>query len=176
MIRTSECVLRGHPDKFCDQIADRYLFEACRVDPEAYGQVEVAVWSDHVFLTGSTVTRERLDIDACNLVRTVGCEIGYSPGNAINAGRYHVHDHVCRILRDPREWTEHVNDQAVVIGWAGYDEEVAFLPPEHFLAHSLRVCLDEACGHERPLEGHGPDGKLLVRVDERPATARRRAW
>ena len=63
MIQTSECVLRGHPDKFCDQVADRVLLEAYRLDPRAYGQIEVAAWSDHVFLTGSTATREPLEID-----------------------------------------------------------------------------------------------------------------
>jgi len=51
MIRTSEAVLRGHPDKFCDQIADRILYHAYERDPEAYGQIEVAAWSDQVFLT-----------------------------------------------------------------------------------------------------------------------------
>jgi S-adenosylmethionine synthetase len=33
MIRTSEAVLRGHPDKFCDQVADRILYHACGLDP-----------------------------------------------------------------------------------------------------------------------------------------------
>jgi S-adenosylmethionine synthetase len=168
MIQTSECVLRGHPDKFCDQVADRVLLEAYRLDPRAYGQIEVAAWSDHVFLTGSTATREPLEIDFADLVRTVGNEIGYTPGNSIDANRYQVHDHVCRIVRDPREWTDHVNDQSIVIGWAGYDELVSYLPPEHFLAHSLRLALDEACAWGGGLEGQGPDGKLVVLVDERP--------
>ena len=175
MIRTSEAVLRGHPDKFCDQVADHILLEAYRRDPRAYAQVEVAVWSDHVFLTGSTVTREPLDCDFRDLVRDAGNQIGYTPGNSVDANRYLVHDHVCRLVRDPREWTDHVNDQAITIGWAGYDEAVAFLPPEHFLAHSLRVALDRACAFGGPLAGHGPDGKLVVRIDETPALGRRRA-
>ncbi|MEX1048593.1 MAG: methionine adenosyltransferase domain-containing protein [Akkermansiaceae bacterium] len=169
MIRTSEAVLRGHPDKFCDQIADRILYHAYKRDPEAYGQIEVAVWSDQVFLTGATVTREPLETVFADVVRTVGQELGYTPGNSIDANRYQVHDHICRQVRDPREWTRHINDQSIVIGWAGYDAATRFLRPEHFLAHTLRETLDAACVHDQPLEGHGPDGKIIVRIDETPA-------
>lgn len=169
MIRTSEAVLRGHPDKFCDQVADRILYHAYERDPEAYGQIEVAVWSDQVFLTGATVTREPLESVFADVVRTVGLETGYTPGNSIDANRYQVHDHVCRQVRDPREWTRHINDQAIVIGWAGYDAATRFLSPEHFLAHRLREALDAACAYGCQLEGHGPDGKLVVQLDETPA-------
>ena len=168
MIRTSEAVLRGHPDKFCDQVADRILYHAYERDPEAYGQIEVAAWSDQVFLTGATVTRQPLETVFADVVRTVGQETGYTPGNSIDANRYQVHDHVCRLVRDPREWTRHINDQSIVIGWAGYDALTRFLSPEHFLAHRLREALDAACSHGAPLEGHGPDGKLVVRIDESP--------
>ena len=169
MIRTSEAVLQGHPDKFCDQVADRILYHACLLDPEAYGQIEVAAWSDQVFLTGATVTREPLETVFADVVRTVGQEIGYTPGNSIDANRYQVHDHICRQVRDPREWTRHINDQAVVTGWAGYDRATCYLSPEHFLAHTLRKALDAACAFGGPLEGHGPDGKLIVHLAETPA-------
>ena len=33
---TSESVTRGHPDKVCDQIADRILDEVLRQDPESH--------------------------------------------------------------------------------------------------------------------------------------------
>ena len=175
MIRTSEAVLRGHPDKFCDQIADRILYHAYECDPDAYGQIEVAAWSDQIFLTGATVTREPLETVFANVVRTVGQEIGYTPGNSIDANRYQIHDHICRQVRDPREWTRHVNDQAIIIGWAGCDAATRFLSPEHFLAHTLREALDEACAYGNALQGHGPDGKLIVHLDETPALAGRPA-
>ena len=66
---------------------------------------------------------------------------------------------------DPTIWTRHVNDQAIVIGWAGYDDKVQYLPPEHFLALEFRTALWEACqGGE--LSRCGPDGKLIVRLRE----------
>jgi len=177
MIRTSEAVLRGHPDKFCDQVADRILYHAYELDPEAYGQVEVAAWSDEVFLTGAIVTRQPMETVFADLVRTVGQETGYTPGNSIDANRYRVHDHVCRHVRDPREWTRHINDQSIIIGWAGYDALTRFLSPEHFLAHRLREELDAACAYGGALERHGPDGKLIVRIDETPALrGRAAAW
>jgi S-adenosylmethionine synthetase len=52
-----------------------------------------------------------------------------------------------------------------VIGWAGYDDKVQYLPPEHFLALEFRTALWEACqGGE--LSRCGPDGKLIVRLRE----------
>jgi S-adenosylmethionine synthetase len=72
---------------------------------------------------------------------------------------------VCQFRVDPRTWTDHVNDQCIVIGWAGYDAKVAWLPPEHYLAHRLGDALARSCQNGR-LEGQGPDGKLLVRLRE----------
>ena len=59
MIRTSEAVLPGHPDKFCDLVTDAIVAECYAVDPVAYCQVEMSVWSDQVFLTGGTTTANR---------------------------------------------------------------------------------------------------------------------
>ena len=38
MIRVSEMVLPGHPDKFCDQVADAIIAECVAIDADAYGQ------------------------------------------------------------------------------------------------------------------------------------------
>jgi S-adenosylmethionine synthetase len=54
----SEVVLPGHPDKFCDQVADAVVAECYKADPRAYCQVEISVWCDQVFLTGGIATRE----------------------------------------------------------------------------------------------------------------------
>lgn len=165
MIRMSEVVLPGHPDRFCDQVADAVVAECYQADPRAYCQVEVSAWCDQVFLTGGLVTRAPLARDLASIVRAVGRDIGYVATNAIDADRYQVHDHVCQRREDPRTWTDHVNDQCIAVGWAGYDEKVAWLPPEHFLAHRLGAALATSCASGR-LRGQGPDGKLLVRVRE----------
>ena len=165
MIRTSEVVLPGHPDKFCDLAADAIVAACYRADARAYCQVEISAWCQRVFLTGGIATRAPLDRSLADIVRTVGRDIGYVEPNPLVAGRYEGDDAVCQSREDPRMWTDHVNDQCVAVGWAGYDARVGWLPPEHFLAHSLGAALSDSCRSGR-LRGQGPDGKLLVRVRE----------
>jgi S-adenosylmethionine synthetase len=165
MIRVSEFVLPGHPDKFCDAAADAIIGEVLKVDADGYGQVEMAVWSDQVFLTGGVCTRRPIPVDFAAIVVATGIAIGYTAGNHIDARKYKVTDAVCRVIDDPGKWTAHVNDQAICIGWAGYDARVDWLPIEHWLAREFRDALYASCKRGR-LKGQGPDGKLLVRVRE----------
>jgi S-adenosylmethionine synthetase len=165
MIRMSEAVLPGHPDKFCDAVAEAIVEECYKADERAYCQVEMSVWSDQIFLTGGIVTREPLPRELEEVVRKTGRAIGYVKGNAIDVERYEVQDHVCKLIRDPREWTDHVNDQCIATGWAGYDAKTDFLPLEHWLALRLKDDLFQSCRNGR-LKGQGPDGKVLVRVRE----------
>lgn len=102
------------------------------------------------------------------IVVQTGTAIGYTAGNWIDAQRYRVTDTVCRLVDDPRQWSDKVNDQSVVIGWAGYDERIGYLPPEHWLAHVLREALTDSCQNGF-LQGQGPDGKLMVRLREQSA-------
>jgi len=165
MIRLSEMVLPGHPDKFCDQIADAVISECVRIDKEAYGQVEVAVWSDRVWLSGGIVTKAAMDISIEDIVVETGRKVGYINGNYIDVEQYIVENTVCASIEDPTRWSHHVNDQSIVIGWAGYDARTHFLPPEHFIGHVFRDAIIDSCNGGL-LSGHGPDGKILVRVRE----------
>lgn len=165
MIRFSETVLPGHPDKFCDLVADAVVQEATRLDRDAYAQVEVGVWSDQMWISGGVAARVPFERSLEDIVSSVGQSIGLDKSNWIDASRYRIHSALCLEQRDPIAWSHHVNDQCVVSGWAGYDEKVVYLPPEHFLANALRDALYAAC-RKGPLEGHGPDGKLLVRMRE----------
>jgi S-adenosylmethionine synthetase len=169
MIRHAEAVLNGHPDKFCDLIADRIIQEAYAFDPQAYAQVEVAVWSDRIWISGAIASSQRFDRDVNALIHEVGRDIGYVPGNHIDVTRYQLDDHLCRLACDPADWTEHVNDQCIVIGWAGYDAKTRYLPPEHFLAHTFREAITRSL-HSGALAGEGPDGKLIVQLREDDST------
>jgi len=161
-------VLPGHPDKFSDEVADAIVAECLRVDPEAYCQVEVGVWSDQVWLSGGICTRKPLGRLLADIVVEVGLTIGYRPDNHIDATHYKVIDTVCQIDGDPTQWTHHVNDQSIVIGWAGYDEKTRWMPPEHFLAETLVRGLYDSC-QSGLLRGCGPDGKVMVRLREEGA-------
>ena len=168
MIRISEMVFAGHPDKFCDQVADAVIAEAMKIDNNAYGQVEVSAWSDQVWLSGGLCTSRPMPKTLAEIVLETGLAIGYSGDNAIDARLYQVTDTVCRVERDPDHWTGKVNDQAVVIGWAGYDKKTRYLPPEHYLAHVFREAMS-ASFRRGCLAGQGPDGKLMVRIKEQSA-------
>jgi S-adenosylmethionine synthetase len=165
MIRISEMVLAGHPDKFCDQVADAFIAEAMKIDPDAYGQVEVAVWSDQVWLSGGICTRSPLLTPTRDIVIATGKAIGYNQDNHIDVEQYQLTDTVCRLVGEPRDWSDKVNDQTVIIGWAGYDARTRYLPPEHFAAHVFREALTDSC-LSGVLAGQGPDGKLMVRMKE----------
>ena len=164
----SEAVLDGHPDRFCDLIADRIMTASVKQDPEAFAQIEASIWRDQVFLTGTIATSRPLELDTTTLIRTTGLETGYRPGNRIDATRFQVTDHITRLTADPRRWISHCNDQCVIKGYAGYDQLTGYLPPEHFAAWFFRDRLirDLSGG---PLNGYGPDGKVLVVTDELPA-------
>ena len=165
MIRVSEMVLPGHPDKFCDQIADAVIEEISKVDADAYGQVEVATWSNHVWLSGAFCTRTPLQKTIEAIVIDTGRSIGYTEDNWIDAEQYKIDSTICHFVDDPSRWSTKVNDQSIVVGWAGYDERTGYLPPEHFLAHLLREALSSSC-RDGVLGGQGPDGKLMVRIRE----------
>ena len=165
MIRVSEMVLPGHPDKFCDQVADAIIAACVAVDPHAYGQVEAAAWSDRVWLSGSVCMRVPLKKSLASIVVKTGRDLGYRDGNWIDARKYRVDDTVCQLVDEPDRWSAKVNDQSIVIGWAGYDAKTAYLPPEHYAAHAFRDALARSC-KSGLLAGEGPDGKLLVRMRE----------
>jgi S-adenosylmethionine synthetase len=165
MIRVSEMVLPGHPDKFCDQVADAVVAACYEADDEAYCQVEVSAWSDQVWLSGGIMMRNPLKKALADIVVQTGLAIGYTGSNWVDARRYKVASTVCQEVGDPLPWSRKVNDQAIVIGYAGYDPLTRYLPPEHFVAHAFREALTRSC-KDGVLAGHGPDGKLLVRLRE----------
>lgn len=165
MIRFAEAVLPGHPDKFCDQVADALVAEALRADPCAFAQVEVGVWSDQVWLSGNIVTRQALARTSADVVVEVGLSLGLDETNWIDARKYHITDTLCRNIDDPTEGRNICDDQSIVVGYAGYDQKTRFLPPEQFLVHALREALWESC-RSGVLKGAGPDGKLLVSLRE----------
>ncbi|MCW5941449.1 MAG: methionine adenosyltransferase domain-containing protein [Fimbriimonadaceae bacterium] len=165
MIRVSEAVLPGHPDKLCDRIADEIVAEAYRADDRACVQVEMACWRNEFTLTGHVVARRPVRTLLADIVRRVANEVGFCGENAVQADRFDVRCAVGVVRDDPREWTDRVNDQSIVVGYAGYDARTRWLPPEHFLALALSEALADSC-RNGALQGQGPDGKLLVRVRE----------
>lgn len=165
MIRYSEVVLPGHPDKLCDAAAEAIVAAALAIDPDAYAQVEVAVWDYEMWLTGGVVTSKRVPREFAEIAKDAVIGLGYSPPNSYDAAKLEVRCSLCVEIDDPRRYTHHVNDQCITVGYAGYDHKVGYLPPEHYLARHLAAALCESFARGL-LRGQGPDGKLLVRMRE----------
>ena len=165
MKRYSEVVLNGHPDKFCDLVADRLIREIYKTDAGAYAQIEVSVWSDVIFLTGGVVTNIKTGFSVAAVIHNVGYEIGYTAENYIDVSRYKIIDNICWLTGNPLRWTNYSNDQSIVVGYAGYNHLTRYLPPEHFLCWHFREAL-VASIEEGILKGQGPDGKILLIMKE----------
>ena len=60
-IITSESVNIGHPDKTCDYLADSFLDEALRTDPQSMMAVECAIKDNNLFIYGEATTKADID-------------------------------------------------------------------------------------------------------------------
>ena len=75
-IITSESVNIGHPDKTCDTIADAFLDEALKQDPNSMMAVECAIKNNKLFIYGEATTKAKINYE--KIAREVLSEIGYN--------------------------------------------------------------------------------------------------
>ena len=72
---TAEAVRRGHPDKFCDQIADAILDAHLSYDPNARVAVEVMATAGSITIAGEITSKAEVNYD--QIVAGVIHQIGY---------------------------------------------------------------------------------------------------
>ena len=164
---TAESVMRGHPDKLCDLIADSVLDACLQHDPASRVACEVMATHGHIIVAGEITTSAKPDV--FNIVRDTLRDVGYDP-KAYQIDCY-IHDQSPDIAGavEPElaegedEDTLGAGDQGVMVGYA-CNETPEYLPMPVVAAQRL-VTLLEISRMTGVIPDIGPDGKVQATME-----------
>lgn len=169
---TAESVRAGHPDKFCDQLADRILDAHLKKDPGARVAVEVMATDGKLLIAGEVTSNAEVDYD--QIARNQICQIGYDQSDLISSinGEPEIEIRIHEQSPDISQAVGSDNevgagDQGIMVGYAT-DETPEYLPLPVMLAHSICRQMDVLMGSHPWM---GADGKAQVTVayeEQRP--------
>ena len=162
---TAESVRAGHPDKFCDQIADAILDAHLAHDPAARVAVEVFVTEGKMIIGGEVTSQA--EVDCGEIVAEVINRIGYSmrdlsddpKGELKLEIRIHTQSPDIAAAVDKKQ-NIGAGDQGIMVGYAT-DETHECMPLPVMLAHRICRRLDEL---KPRCPWMGADGKAQVTV------------
>ncbi|MDD2259653.1 MAG: methionine adenosyltransferase [Acholeplasmataceae bacterium] len=155
MIKTSESVLKGHPDKICDGITDYILTELLKQDKDTRAGIECLIKDELLVIAGEVSTKAVVDYK--ELAKACLEDIG------LNSNEFEILE---KISVQSSDIALGVNiggagDQGIMYGYAENGTE-EFMPLPIILSRKLAVKLDELNTKETTL--FGKDGKCQVSV------------
>jgi len=164
IIKSSESVCQGHPDKTADIIADAILDELIIKDPYTRASIEVLITTGLVHVSGELSTDAYVDIP--NIARGTLIEIGYTKPeygfDGYTAGVIStISDQSPEIaLGVP---SEGAGDTCIVVGYATNETE-NLMPLPCNIANNITYTIDEL-RKDDIIPFFRPDGKAVVVVE-----------
>ena len=158
---TAEAVRAGHPDKFCDQLADRLLDECLRADLNTRAAIEVMAADGKVLVAGEITTEASVDVE--RTLKQLCAEVGYTMDELSTDGSLSLEGRLNQQSPDIAQAVGEgdklgAGDQGIMVGYAT-DETPERMPLPVVLAQKLCRKLDES-----RIPWLKPDGKAQVTV------------
>ena len=169
LLFTSEAVSEGHPDKVCDQIADR-IFDACLAqDPNTRSAVECFI-TDGVLVVGGEVTT-KAKVDYKEIAKKTLLDIGYDhidKGFDANNFQFNCYIHtqspnISDAVSRKDVLDTGAGDQGMMFGYATIESN-GMMPLAHVIANKL-VRLASERRKESIFKFALPDMKAQVTID-----------
>ncbi len=162
---TSESVGKGHPDKICDQIADKILDAILVQDANARVAIEVMATNRLIVIGGELTTSTYVDV--VQLAWGVLLDLGYNENDFSILSNVHAQSLDISQAVDKIDSQEiGAGDQGIMFGYAT-NETDSFMPLPIIIAHDLvKTCEELRISGDKDIKS---DMKSQVTIDYRDA-------
>lgn len=153
---TTESVLKGHPDKVCDQISDAILDAYLRINPNTRTAIECLGSGNTLIVAGEISNNtEYIDIEkvVIDTYKTIGYNSDLNIVNLLELQSYQLSDAI-----------RHggAGDQGIVYGY-GINNDYNYLPYGNYIANLIAQKIDK---YRNNCDYLLPDGKIQVRFED----------